>query len=905
MSLLIRLLNVFRVNRLSHELDEELAFHVAERIDDLVAAGFTEKDARKEALRCFGNYTVQKERTRDMDIAGWLEGVTNDLRHGARQLRLNPGFTAVAVLSLALGIGANTAIFQLINAIRLRSLPVHEPERLVAIDEDGDFLTAGWYSSRHRAFTYAQFDEIRKRQQAFSGVFAFGTERFNLSRGGEARYSEGLYVSSGFLDVLGVQPIAGRGFTTEDDRLDCASGGALLNFGFWQREYAGDLAAVGKTIYLSGHTFPIIGITPAEFFGIEPGKRFDVALPLCADSALNPGGGRGNRLQLRDAWWLTPIARLKPGWTLEQASSHMRDLSPTIFRETLPERYRPDFAAKYLKNRFKVISASTGISSLRRQYANPLWILLAVAGLVLLIACANLANLLLARASARERELAIRQALGASRSRLLGQLLAESMLLAGLGGIFGAILAQGLSRALVAFLNNGRDQLELSLGVDWNVFGFTALLALITCLLFGLAPAIRATDRAPATAMHGGRGSTASPERNGLRRTLVVSQIAISLVLLVGAFLFGRSLQNLLTVETGISAQGVLVARVDATVKDLKPEHRTVVFQQLQDRIAALPGVSSAAPVFIPPFSGAGWNNNVHAEGDTNATGGQEVWFNRVGPDYFQTLRTTIISGRDFGTHDDLKAPQVAIVNEQFAKTLFGGANPIGHTFRQEGSVGEADPVFEIVGVVKNTKYAGLREETRSIAFLPMAQDKEPQSAVTFVVRSQAPISGLMGGIRRVMAELQPGLLVEFRVLDLQVQQSVLRERLMANLSGGFGVLAALLSTLGLYGVMSYMVARRRNEIGVRMALGAQPRDVLRLIFGEAGRLYLIGVVLGLAGSFGLSRYAESLLYGLKPNDPMTLVAGCVLLGVTALLAALAPARLAAKLDPAVVLRDE
>jgi putative ABC transport system permease protein len=724
-----------------------------------------------------------------------------------------------------------------------------------------------------------------------------------ISRSGEARYAEGLYVTANFLDVLGVKPTLGRDFTSDDDRQNCSTAGALLSYSFWQREYGGDPAIVGRPVYLSGRMFPVVGVTPPQFFGIEPGRRFDVAVPLCVDALISKDGK--GRIPVRHAWWLTPIGRLNPGWSIEKASAHFRDLSPGIFRETVPPGYRPDAAKKYLNNKLKVISASAGLSSLRKTYENPLWILLALTALVLLIACANLANLLLARASAREREIAIRQAVGASRSRLLAQLLSESLLLAAIGAFLGAVLAQVLSRGLVAFLGSGDEGLQVPLNIDWHVFGFTSLLALVTCVLFGLAPAIRATRTSPATAMHGGRGSTATVERNGLRRALVVSQIALSLVLLVGALLFGRSLHNLLNVDPGIVSNGVLVASVDARLPDVNQEHRRVIFEELEQRIKSQPGVVSVSSVFLSPFSGLGWNGRAHAEGDTSPSGGKEVWFNGIGPGYFDTLKTPILRGRDIGRHDDKGAPKVAIVNEHLAKQFFGGANPVGRTFRAEGDANETDPVYQIIGLVKDTKYSGLREDTRAIAFLPLAQQKEFPERITYMVRAQGSLSGAMAGVRQSLSGVQAGLLVEFRVLDVQVANSVLRERLMANLSGAFGVLAALLSILGLYGVMSYMVARRRNEIGVRMALGAQPGDVLRLMFGEAGRLVAIGLALGLAGSFAVSRYAESLLFGLKPNDAWTLALGCALLACTAIAASLIPARRAAKLDPAIVLRDE
>jgi predicted permease len=901
MSWLTRIRNVFRARSLSAELDDELHFHIAERIDDLVASGMREDEARRQAARSFGNYTIQKERTRDTDVAGWLEAFVGDLRHGARQFRSNRGFATVAILSLALGIGANSAIFQLINALRLRSLPVGDPEELVAVDAAENFFASGWREGRHPNFTYAQLEQITAQQQAFSDLMAFATTRFNLSRGGRVQFAEGLFVTPNFLDVLGVAPVLGSWLSADTDPYDCSEAGALLDYRFWQREFGGDPNAVGRGISLNGHIFPILAVAPPSFVGPEGGRRFDVAVPICADGIF-ARDGRG-RLASKTAWWLTPIGRLKPDWSVERASAHLYHISPAIFRASLPEAYRPDAAERYLENRLRAVSARAGVSSIRRGYESPLWILFAITGLVLLIACANLANLLLARASAREREIALRQAIGASRRRLVAQLMAESFLLAGIGTVLGAFLAYILGRGLVAFLTTGEQPLHVPLAVDWRVFGFLATLALLTCALFGLTPALRATKTAPADTMRGGRGSVSGSERHALRRGLVVSQVALSFILLVAALLFGRSLRNLLRTDTGFDSDGVLVATINAAWPNVEPERRPGLFGQLQERIAYLPGVASAAAVQFVPFSGNGWNEGVYADDGEGRVG--TVWFNRISPGYLETMRTPLLAGRDFDDHDGPASPNVAIVNEKLARDLFDGSDPIGRMFRYEANLGEADPIFQVVGVVNNTKYNGLREETRPIAFLPLAQDEGSPDELSFVVRARGTFSDVMSSVEEHMAQLDQGLLVSFRMLDVDVEQSVLRERLMASLSGGFGLLAALLSTLGLYGVMSYMVARRRNEIGVRLALGAARGDILGLILREAVLLLVIGLAVGMAGSFALSRYVESLLFGMNTNDAASLTFGSALLALTGLAAALLPALRAARFHPARILQDE
>ena len=612
-----------------------------------------------------------------------MERFAQDLRFGVRQLRLNPGFTAVAVLSLALGIGANTAIFQLVDAVRLRTLPVAEPQQLVNIDFAKGSMKSGWFSSRSSRLTYAQWEQIQAQQQGFSGVLAWSAGRFNLSLGGEARYAEGLFVSGDFFRVLGVQPMLGRVFTAEDDRIGCSAPGAVIGYAFWQREFAGDPNVIGRKVTLDGRSIPIVAVTPPGFFGVEPGFRYDVALPLCADDLFISDAQGLGRIKQRRVWWLSAMGRLKPGWTAQRASAQLRAVSPGIMQATLPESYRPDAAKRYLQNKLEATAGGTGVSELREQYETPLWLLLASTGLVLLIACANLANLLLARASVREREIAVRQAIGASRGTLVSQLMAESLLLALAGAVLGVLLAQALSRVLVAFLGTPRNPVFVGLSLDMRVLAFTGAAALGTCILFGLLPALRATRVAPASAMRaGGRGLTAVRERFSLRRALVVAQVSLSLVLLVGALLFGGSLEKLLRADLGFRPEGVISVSLDFGRQYAK-ERLPGVYRELYDHLRALPGVISAAEVWFIPVSGAIWNQQVWAEG--SGAPRQLVNFDRIGPSYCGTMGTTLLAGREFDDRDSLTAPKVAIVNEAFAKTVFGGGNPVGRSFRMEG----------------------------------------------------------------------------------------------------------------------------------------------------------------------------------------------------------------------------
>jgi len=834
----------------------------------------------------------------------WLELFTQDLRYGVRQLRQSPGFTLVAVLSIGLGIGANTAIFQLVDAVRLRTLPVNNPQELASIDFASGSARSGWFSTRSARLTYGHWEQIRAQQQAFTGVLAWSATRFNLAAGGEARYAEGLYVSGEFFRNLGVTPVLGRTFTTEDDSEICDSPGAVLSYAFWQRELGGDPGALTRTITLDGRPFPVIGVATPSFFGVEVGNRFDVAIPLCADRLL--AEDKKGRIPIPHAWWISMMGRLKPDWTVERATAHLQALSPAIMQATLPSTYRAETAKRYLANKLVAAPAGTGVSGLRRQYERPLWLLLATTGLVLLIACTNLANLLLARGRAREHEVAVRLAIGASRWRLVRQFLAESLLLAVAGSALGVALAQALSRGLVAFLSTAESPLFVGLGVDGRVLAFTAALAVTTCVLFGLVPAMRATRLAPAAAMRsGGRGATAGRERLSLRRSLVATQVALSLVLLVGALLFVRSLRNLLTTDAGFQAEGVLSVSLDLRRPQYGKERLPVVYRDLLARLSTRRGVVSAAQVWFTPVSGSGWNNSVGPDGAPAEASGKESHFNRVGPGYFRTMGTPLIAGRDFNDRDTFSSPKVAIVNEEFARRFFGGANPVGRTFRLEAAAGKPEPLCQIVGLVKNTKYYELREDFIPIGFFPIAQDDDPDARATFVLSAAGPVGDVMRNVKTAAAEIDPGIGIEFRLLSRQLQESLLRERLMATLSAGFGLLAALLATLGLYGVIAYMVAQRRHEIGLRIALGADRGRVIWLVLREAGLLLAVGLTVGAVIALWAGRAATTLLFGLQPHDPATMIAAMALLAGAALAASYGPARRAAALEPMVALRDE
>jgi predicted permease len=892
--------------RWDDERARELEAHLAIETDDNIARGMTPENARRAAERKLGNRTLVREDIYQMNTISILDSAWRDLRYGARLLRLNPSFAIVAILSLALGVGANTAIFQLLDAVRLRTLPVRDPQQLVEV-RIGDTPNGrtGAFMGRRPMLTNPLWEKVRDQQQAFSSALAWGTVGFNLTTGGEARYAQGLWVNGDFFKTLEVPALAGRVISSADDYRGCAAPPAVISYGFWQREYGGN-PVIGRSIVLDGHSSEIVGITPASFFGVEVGRTFDVAVPLCAEPLSR---GARTALDKPDTWFLAAFGRLKPGWTIERASAQLASISPGLFKETLPARYRAEDTKNYLAFKLGAFPAGTGVSSLRRNYEAPLWLLLATTGLVLLIACANLANLMLARATAREREIAVRLAIGASRGRIVRQMLAESLLIAAIGAAFGALLAQWLSRFLVDFLTSDNNRIFVALTLDWRIFAFTTALAAITCLLFGLVPAIRATATAPGVAMRAGsRGSTDTRERFGLRRALVVLQVAVSLVLVVGALLFVRSLRNLMTLDAGFSQDGILVANLDLRRTGIAAERLTPLFEEITGRLASLPGVLSAAQAFIVPVSGSGWNENVVINGKRYTARDELVNINAVSPNYFRTMGTPILTGRDFDNRvDTLKAAKVAIVNESFVRKFFPTRDPIGQAFQLDAPPSQPQPLYQIVGVVKDTKYTNLREPFGPIAFFAAAQGDpaELPPALQVVMRSNAPLGTITAQVSAAVTGINSSIVLQFQTMQTTVRDSLLRERLMATLSGFFGALAGLIATIGLYGVMSYMVARRRNEIGIRMALGADRRDVVRMVLREAGLLLVAGLVVGGVLAVLAARTASTLLFGLQPSDPGTLVMSALALAGVAMLASYLPALRAARLEPTEALRED
>ena len=911
---------------------EEMAQHLEQGFEELLAHGATEAHAEQAVLKELDEGKRLEKNLLRVEKPVWQEPalsekpgfrnsllrLANDFRYALRTIRLNPGISFVVILSLALGIGANTAIFQLLDAVRMRTLPVKDPQQLVDLRVGNMKTRRGSGRGSYPNFSNPVWEQIRDRQQAFSGMAAWNSVGVNLATGGLAHNARAMYVNGDFFNTLGVPPVAGRVFNAADDTHGCGLPGAVISYAFWQKQFGGQASAIGGKLTVEGHPVEILGVTGPEFTGVEVGRGFDLAVPLCSEPLIAGDDSMFNR---RDGWWLAVIGRLKPGWDRARATAQLEAISPAIFAATLPAGYQPELAKHYLSWKLKTNPAGSGLSRLRGQYEEPLWILLAISGTVLLIACANLANLMLARASAREREVAVRLALGASRWRLAQQFMMESILLAVMGAAAGMLLAQGLTRGLISFFSTQFSQVVLNLGTDWRVLSFTAALAVLTCLFFGLMPALRATATPPILAMKtGGRGVSSGRERFGLRRILVVTQVAMSMVLLVSAFLFVRSFSKLITLDAGFRQDGVLVAYLDFSQLKLPKERRTRFKQELVERMQALPGVDAAAFAEVVPVSGNRWNEDVHYDDH-----GQDVHvvvnFNAISADYFKAMGTPLVKGRNVGPQDTLASQRVAVVNESFVKkVLMGastpsrttpahagdpGAEPLGKIFHVDMGSDKPADAYQIVGVVKDTKYEDLQTDFGPIAYLPFTLNPNPDSSAQIVIHSDLALDSLMASVERAAVQASPSIVLQFSGLKTQIRDTLLRERIMASLSGFFGFLAAILATVGLYGVISYMVLRRRNEIGIRMALGADRGRVLRLVLREAATLLAIGVGTGTAISLAATRAAAALLYGLKPYDPLTLAVAAASLMLVAAGATCLPAFRATQIHPTEALREE
>jgi putative ABC transport system permease protein len=827
----------------------------------------------------------------------WLQTALQDLRFALRTLRKSPAFAFTAILTLALGIGANSAIFQLLDAVRLRSLPVADPASLVKVQIKGGFRGFGWRMNE-TALSTALWEQIRKETGAFAGFFAWSSGRYGIGHGDQARLAQGMWISGEMFPSLGLVPVRGRLFTPDDDRPGCGISGAVISYSLWQGEFGGKDSVIGSTIFIYDHPTQIIGVTPPSFFGLDVGKQFEVALPACALPAYVPGDGTVLR---SDVFWLQIMGRLRPGATLEQAAAQLDAASPGLFEATIPPGYAASALDVYRNFRLTAVPGRNGMSEAGEAYDTSLWLLLGTTGLVLLIACANLANLLLARASTREKEMAVRLALGASKGRVLQQLLLESLVLAVIGSILGTALASFFSRTVIKFLSTERDPVYLATSVDWRVLCFTAFIAITTCLLFGLAPALRSSKTQPGAVLKsGGRGMTAGRQRFSFQQTLVVSQIAFSLVLLVGALLFVRSFWNLQTFDPGFRQSGVLRIYANFRPLDLPSDRYEIFKRDLLDQIRSIPVVESAATSTHVPLDGSSWSLGVRIGSSEGSS--KFAW---VSPGYFRTMQIPFVAGRDFTVRDTGQSPPIVIVNETFVRQFLRGENPLGKTIRTSPEPHYPETEYEIVGIVKDTKYGGLRDEIPPEAFVPAQQYSEKYYFTNVFVRFSSPPSAAISAVREKLSSLFPEMKVEYHVYQTEIQSGLVRERLMALLSAFFGALAALLAMIGLYGVISYIIAMRRNEIGIRMALGASRQAVVGIVLGQTLVLLALGVGVGLLLAVAATSSARTLLFGLQPTDPLSLVSAAIFLAVVALAASFLPAYRATRYDPMNALRYE
>ncbi len=827
-----------------------------------------------------------------------------DLRFALRTLRKSPLFTMVAVLSLALGIGANTAIFTLIHQLILELLPVKHPEELVLLTARGQHYGSNTGSN---ALSYPMYQDIRDKNQVFSGMFCKYGTTLSLSFEGRTELVSGELVSGNYFPVLGVGAAVGRVFNASDDLIQGGHPLAVLSYGFWKTRFGGDRNAIGARILVNGYPLTIVGVSQAGFDGVEVGTSPQIRVPMLMKKEMT--GGAFYSLNDRRGRFAQVFGRLKPGMTLEAAKAGLQPLFHQILQMEVQEK---EFAAaseyrkqQFLKMWMDVLPASKGRSDLRRQFTNPLWALMAIVGLVLLIACSNVANLLIARATARQKEIAVRLALGASRRRLICQLLEESILLSAAGGLAGLGLAVWMDQTLIRFLPLGVTPLTVSSVPDGRVLAFTFAVAVLTGLVFGLAPALQATRPELAGTLKDQAGSVVGGTAVGLRKTLVVAQVSLSLLLLIGAGLFIQSLRNLRDLNPGFHTENLLTFAMDPTLNGYKPERSLQFYRELTERMNGLPGVKSAALAVVQILDGNEWDQTVTVEGYTTKQGesvGPHMQF--ISPRFFGTMGIPVLLGRDFTIRDDKGAPMVAIVNEKFARRYFGGANAIGRHVGLGGNPGTKTNI-EIVGVVKDTRYESLRDEIPHELYLAYRQ-MPFVVGMTAYLRTEADPQNMFSLLRRTVREVDSNVPVyRMRTLEQQLDKSLMSERLLATLSAIFGCLATLLAAVGLYGVMAYMVARRTREIGIRMALGASGGSVVWLVMREVLLLAVVGLAIGLPAAWALTRLVETQLFGIKPADPLTMIVAAIGIASVATLAGYFPARRATGIDPMRALRWE
>lgn len=862
-------------NELEHELDEELQFHLERDIEQNIRSGMTPAEARYAALKSFGGVAQSKEECRDARGVRPMENILQDVRYSLRTLIKSPAFTLVVVLTLTLGIGANSAIFSFANGILLRPLPYPQSDRLAVVDENA--LKRGVDSM---SVSYPNFLDWREQNTVFEGIGAyFGTSRFSFSGVGEPELLRGSYVSHGLFEILRVQPLLGRTFTAEEDRPE-DDGVVILGYDLWQSRFGGDQSIIGRKIMLSNRPRTVVGVMPAGF-------KFPDVADLWAPLALTP------ETFTRTDHGLSSIARLKDGVTISQAQAEMSNIAARI------EQQNP------VTNEGLGVSVTSLHKSLTGDYRQALLILLAVVGCVLLVACVNVANLMLARASARQKELALRAALGASRWRVMHQLLIESLLLAAAGGVLGLALSIWALHLLLQAIPL-KLPFWMSFGLDWRVLGFTVGVTLLTGLIFSVVPVLQSSRvDLNDTLKEGGRGSATSSGGRS-RSLLVVTEIALSLVLLLGAGLMIQSFLRLRSVNVGLDPKDVLTLSVSLPrAKYTEPKQRAAFFEQLMERVRGLPGVESAGATGTLPLSGNNWGRSLTVEGFPVLSVGQApvIQHTVVTPDYFRTMGIRLLSGRDFNAADRTGSQLVTIIDERLARQYWPNESPLGKRIRF-GPPEDNEPWQTIVGVVATVRHQRMQEDTRMSVYLPHLQI--PIGGLAVVARTSSDPKNIVAAVRREIVQLDHDLPVsEVSTMEEVIAESIWQPRLYATLFAVFAGGALVLAVIGIYGVMAYLVITRTHEIGIRMALGATARDVFKLIVGRGMKLTFVGLLLGVGGAFALTRLLRGLLFNISATDPGTFILISLLLALVAFLACYIPARRATKVDPLVALRYE
>jgi predicted permease len=884
------------------DLDRELRLHLDLETEEQQDSGLQAEAAQFAARRRLGNATLLKEDVRQAWGWTWAQQIGQDIAYALRLLRKSKAFSAAAVLSLALGIGANTAIFGLIDALLFKPLPIRDPQSLL-------FLAKQAQNGVDTSFYYETYHRLSQQQPFFQELAAYGERaRMNVSVDTDSESVMGELVSGNYYGVLGVLPIAGRVFSPSDDHVPGGHPVAVISDAYWQRRFGRAESAIGKEILIDGTPFTIVGVTPPGFHGLQVGDSPEISVPIMMQPQVMPDRENWLGQPRNTVTWLTLFGRLRPGVAIPTATAGLQVMFHNIQTQLAEELGlgQASWRQEWVEAKLVLTPGGAGLSDLRRQYRSALFVLMGVVGLVLLIACANVANLLLARAAARRRELALRLALGATRGRLMRQLLVESAILSGAGGALGIALSYWASELLLRFLSVGRSVIHLDLSPDWRVLGFTAGASMLTGILFGLVPSMRGAALDLAPALKQGERGTSPPQR--FARALCVAQFALSLVLLIGAGLLVRTLHHLDDIDGGFPRDRVYTVSLSPRGSDQKNGPNGLrlngIYLDLLERVRAIPGVAATSLSGTPPVMRGYLRPYVTPDGRRFSAAQNQIY-----PGYFAALGSAIVQGRDFGRADLVEgAPYVAVINERLARSVFPGENPIGKTVVCTGRIdmGQSGSACEIIGVARDIPYATLKSEPVNQVYMTFLQCPTGRGQMELIVRAAGDAASVAAPMRREVAAIDPHLpAFVIRTLATEVDASLTRERLLALMSMIFGGLAALLAAIGLYGVVAYSVGRRAQEIGVRMAMGALPGRVLRQVLRETLWLAALGIVCGLPVAYAATRLLGGFLYGVKPGDPAVLLASVAFLATAAVLAGYIPAHRAASIDPVVALRNE